>query len=411
MARHPLAALLALLICLLLTAAMRAAQPGATPSRVHGFVVGIESPTALVIDDYRITEDRIYHVTLDAPAPEIHVGSEVQVDGGRVLSHAALSERVEGRVILSEGPRDGIIAADGHRLRLLPSTRVLFAQPGPASLDQVGPDVVLRYKASHREPDGTMAADEVELRSNQQEPGERELLKRLEMQLNEPDFERHKPGGLRVYRSLYYEIIANREAQQYMDELGWSLVPRYQREIAADAPTRIPFKFYVVKRDEAGAGALPNGVIVVYSRLFDAVENEAQLAAALGHEIAHVVQKHRWQLAGKIAGEFNNAYDRTFENQADQLSLRYMVDAGYDPREAPRVWKVLTKKFGFVLTNAFAGTHDNHALRREYLMHGLAENYRDLDYDALTTGADRFAHMARLVKREVDPGWGAKNDR
>jgi predicted Zn-dependent protease len=232
------------------------------------------------------------------------------------------------------------------------------------------------------------------------------------MDLKEPDFDKRKPGGVRLYHGRqYYEIIANAEAQQYVGEVGRRLVPRYQHDMPEQAPTKIPFRFYLVKREEASAVALPNGVVLVYSGLFEVMENEAQLAAAIGHEIAHLTQEHRWQLEAKIPGAFDNVYSRNFENQADRLGLRYMSDAGYDPREAARVWKLLTKKYGFVLTNAFGASHDNHALRRGYLMSELAENYRDLDYASTKTEKDPFVRMARSVKGTVDPGWKEKHDR
>lgn len=91
------------------------------------------------------------------------------------------------------------------------------------------------------------------------------------------------------------------------------------------------------------------------------VENEAQLAAVIGHEIGHYLQRHSlarlrdiksrsafmsvMSLAGGIgligqmatlAGAF--AYSREHETEADRIGVQLMRQAGYDPREAARVW-------------------------------------------------------------------------
>jgi len=43
------------------------------------------------------------------------------------------------------------------------------------------------------------------------------------------------------------------------------------------------------------ASAYPNGVVVVHSGLFDVLENEAQLAFVLSHEMTHSIEKHVWR--------------------------------------------------------------------------------------------------------------------
>jgi len=74
-----------------------------------------------------------------------------------------------------------------------------------------------------------------------------------------------------------------------------------------------------------------------------------------------------------------------------------MVKAGYDPREAPAVWKLMAKKNGVQATNFFWSTHENQATRRSYLMNELKNNYRDLDYGLLKVNADAFSRMKAEV--------------
>ena len=63
-----------------------------------------------------------------------------------------------------------------------------------------------------------------------------------------------------------------------------------------------------------------------------------------------------------------------------------MVDAGYDPREAPRLWKQMTKVVGPGYTDFFWSDHDNNATRRSYLMNEIRNNYSGLDYSRVSKG-------------------------
>src|SRR5688572_15656572 len=81
-----------------------------------------------------------------------------------------------------------------------------------------------------------------------------------------------------------------------------------------------------------------------------------------------------------------NGYNRRLENQADRIGMEYMVAAGYDPREAPRVWKMVAKKYGDAPTNFFWSRHENHANRRSFLMVEIRNNYSQLDLNSMKKG-------------------------
>ena len=123
----------------------------------------------------------------------------------------------------------------------------------------------------------------------------------------------------------------------------------------------------VIQDDTPNAFALPGGKIGVHTGLFKVVENEAQLAAVIAHEVAHVTQEHgqarmnQNALVGIGLGILGAAFDmgegaqrlaataatlglvlpfsRDQETQADEVGLHLMAKAGYDPREAIKVWE------------------------------------------------------------------------
>ena len=98
-----------------------------------------------------------------------------------------------------------------------------------------------------------------------------------------------------------------------------------------------------------------------------------------------------------------SGHSRSLENQSDRVGLQYLVNAGYDPRQAPAVWKLMTKKYGLQVTNFFWSSHENQATRRSYLMNELKNNYRDLDYTGLRLNADEYARIKAAVAFAKNP--------
>ena len=107
------------------------------------------------------------------------------------------------------------------------------------------------------------------------------------------------------------------------------------------------------------------------------------------------------QIGNMIEGAVRTGYSRALENQADRIGLQYMVQAGYDPREAPRLWKEMTKAYGLQTTNIFWSTHDNQATRRSYLMNEIKNNYADLNYSDVHTEENSLRQIRGLVKEAI----------
>lgn len=122
---------------------------------------------------------------------------------------------------------------------------------------------------------------------------------------------------------------------------------------------------YPVRTPWFNASMAPNGMMQVWSGLLLRVENEAQLAAVLGHEMGHYLQRHSIEQLrdarsrsafGTVLGVALGgvgvlaqlallagmaAYSRDHERQADGIGLALMKLSGYDPREAAKVWRNL----------------------------------------------------------------------
>jgi hypothetical protein len=130
---------------------------------------------------------------------------------------------------------------------------------------------------------------------------------------------------------------------------------------------------YVLRIPAFNATMYPNGMTTVWTGLLLRVRNEAQLAAVIGHETGHFLRRHSIQrmrniiqqsnafmfvqfvLAGAGAGSMNSvlallvngdiaAFSRDNEREADGYGIVLAAEAGYDPREAAKIWQQLERE-------------------------------------------------------------------
>jgi len=158
----------------------------------------------------------------------------------------------------------------------------------------------------------------------------------------------------------------------YPDPVWQRYIQQFGARIAATSERpKLPWTFRVVDDPAINAFAIPGGFVYVTRGLLAHLTSEAQLASVVGHEIGHVTARHtsaamsQQQLIGlglavgsmassqvaKYAGTADQAlgilylkFSRDNENQADQLGLRYMGRASYDPREMPGVFVMLDRE-------------------------------------------------------------------
>ncbi len=152
----------------------------------------------------------------------------------------------------------------------------------------------------------------------------------------------------------------------YVDRVGQRVARRSHRP-------EIKYSFKVVNDSAPNAFALPGGFIAISRGLLISLENEAQLAAVLGHEIGHVTARHSVQgmqrssllgatvsLLGSVAGAqygalvsqiggvtanlVDKSYSRDQESESDQLGIDYMVLAGYAPQGAVELQEIFYRK-------------------------------------------------------------------
>lgn len=149
-------------------------------------------------------------------------------------------------------------------------------------------------------------------------------------------------------------LVRNDELQRYVNDVGYWVAAQSTRK-------KLPWRFGVIDSSGINAFAAPGGYIVITLGLFSLLENEAQLAGVLAHEISHVVAKHHldalqktmkrefWaNMGGKLIddgdkraafGKLVNAgvqlyatgLDRKFEYDADARGVVLAARAGYDP--------------------------------------------------------------------------------
>ncbi len=144
------------------------------------------------------------------------------------------------------------------------------------------------------------------------------------------------------------------ELQTYVQRLACSLAKDHCPDM----------RVYLMRVPYFNASMAPNGMMQVWSGLMLRVDNEAQLAAVLGHEIGHYLERHSLErlrtvkssaALGQFMGLFGvaglvgafglaagvSAYSRDNERDADRIGALLMHEAGYDVSQAAKVWSNL----------------------------------------------------------------------
>ena len=195
----------------------------------------------------------------------------------------------------------------------------------------------------------------------------------------------------------------DQEAQAYLDQVCQDIISSSQA-----SETEYPFECNLLDDPQTiNAFALPGGPVFITSALFNQLETEGQLAGVMAHEIGHVVARHsaqqiaRQQLAQGLSGAaviatydpndprtqqtaqvallisqvVNMRFGREDELQSDSLGVRFMADAGYDPRAMLRVMEILAQASEGNRPPEFFSTHPNPENRIANIEQAIAEEF------------------------------------
>ena len=255
------------------------------------------------------------------------------------------------------------------------------------------------------------------------------------------------PGQLGLYD--------DREIQDYVAAIGGRLAAESERP-------HLPWTFRVIDDDVVNAFALPGGFIYVTRGILTHMNDEAELAGVLGHEIGHVTARHTVNqmskgmlaqiglgvgsvLSPEIASLSGLAqsglsllflkYGRDDERQADELAFRYGARAHYDPRSLVDLFALLERVGQRAESGglpSWLASHPPPEARREEaervvrsldLDHGDLRLNRDVflgHIDGMVYGADprqgyfrdqRFFHPQMRFELEFPPDWKTMNMR
>jgi beta-barrel assembly-enhancing protease len=206
-------------------------------------------------------------------------------------------------------------------------------------------------------------------------------------------------------------VYPDAELESYLQEVARRLLP-------PSVWAAIPFRVRAVRNPYLNAFTLPNGRIYVHTGMLARMDNEAQLATLLAHEMTHATHRHAVREfrdlqnnaavalslnsivpgIGSVAGlSAVRGYSREMETEADDQGLRLVADAGYDVQEAPALFAHLKEQLAEENKSEpfFFGTHP--------ALDARIENYRGLiqaRYGARprgTSNAEAFLARTRNV--------------
>ena len=205
-----------------------------------------------------------------------------------------------------------------------------------------------------------------------------QVLSQEQVSSNQSDVRAIRQVGRRVTEAV----------EEYLRQIG-------RENIVAD----YKWEFNLLKGDQINAWAIPGGKIAFYEGIMPICQSDDGIAVVMAHEIAHAIADHAnermsqqlsLQLGGmalsqalKQESETTSQlamaafgvgsqlgvllpYSRKHEQEADELGLYFMAMAGYDPREAPRLWQRMSQASPN-RTPEFLSTHPNPESRIQFL--------------------------------------------
>ncbi len=240
--------------------------------------------------------------------------------------------------------------------------------------------------------------------------------------------------GLEAAPSFTQEFggpLPNEAVRAYVTEVGSSMIPHVEEGV----PDDLPWEFTILNSDVINAFALPGGQVFITRGLASQLDNEAQLAGVLGHEIGHVAARHGNQQMSKsvalqgglvasalVIGAASEdsvlrqygtyglpvaqvggqlvllSYGRDAEYQSDELGMRYMSRAGYKPSGQRGVMQKLAQlSSGGQRPAAWLSTHPFPEARIERINELLRGEYAQAE-GSPDTSLRAEAYQSRMLR-------------
>lgn len=386
----------------------------------------------------------------------IKPGSEIMMTGKKVgyvrevdeikVTYSFIGDGLKISGVLEKYvPANDYAVIKGERIKLVPGVKIKSGSPnfkGPFnSFLELSIGNRIEIEGSRKE-DKYIYASKAVVKENTYTADDQEIFDAMGLQFSSAHLESiYMPGesnnqskgydsvsvGYVTFGDAQYKLDTSKYLQRYVNLIGNKIIPFYIQGIPQDVPEKLNIRFYVLDNPLYNAFSLPNGMIFINSGLLSQLDNEAQLAAILGHEITHIIYKHAKEryfgqkklknaitgyYAGKamfgaiklggagqtvnideqkpsnesidiavmllysgLQGNFkpvaeeaakllpiidkippaskkavmgllyglrgiaSNDHEKDNENDADQVGLYYMQEAGYDPRESAKIWE------------------------------------------------------------------------
>jgi predicted Zn-dependent protease len=242
-----------------------------------------------------------------------------------------------------------------------------------------------------------------------------------------------------------YGLYDSDELATYVTDLGEDLleVSHMRREDSAEMFKNTEFTFRVLDSPVVNAFALPGGYIYVTRGLMAHLNNEAQLAVVVGHEIGHVAGRHASQralsqtigqvaviggsilgqellglpgqslmnLSGQAAQLLFMSYSRDHERESDRLGVEYSAMKQYVAAEGAEFFTSLrriSEKSGQSIPNMLS-THPNPG-EREQTIPRLANEWREQGYEQTEYGTERYMDLLDGIVFGDNPRQGYEDD-
>jgi predicted Zn-dependent protease len=209
--------------------------------------------------------------------------------------------------------------------------------------------------------------------------------------------EQEQALGLQSYQEVLAQSDVVTSGREY--ELVLGVAQRLARAVGT-AGKEFDWQVSLIRSDQVNAFCLPGGKIAVYTGILPVAQNEAGLAAVMGHEMAHAIARHGsqrllrtnlaqtvmmgaqfsfsdmdWNQRRMILGALGAGaqfgvllpFSRGHETEADEMGVMYMARAGYDPEAAIAFWERMQEAGGGSGTPEFASTHPSGESRIAHL--------------------------------------------